>query len=135
MILGKRVFRPLTSRDICRIYELLHERSLVSFPITNQSINKIDALVSSIINKHYEKEFYPSIEQKVVAYLYFIIKDHPFTDGNKRAAVLSFEVLCDINNLKLKYSDIQLDALAVFVEKITDNDHQKIIQLLSDFLF
>jgi Virulence protein RhuM family/Fic/DOC family len=30
---------------------------------------------------------YPSVEERAAALLYFVIKDHPFTDGNKRPAV------------------------------------------------
>jgi len=131
---GKRTFRPLSSKEVCRAYELLHERNLVSFPLNQDSANKIDALVSNITGTFYAREIYPSLEQKVVAYLYFIIKDHAFVDGNKRTAILVFKVLCELNDLKIK-SDIALDSLAVFIEKINESDHQEVIRTLADILF
>ncbi len=30
------------------------------------------------------QDLYPSIEEKAAHLLYFVIKDHPFSDGNKR---------------------------------------------------
>ena len=36
------------------------------------------------------QELYPSIEEKAAHLLYFVIKDHPFVDGNKRIGSLLF---------------------------------------------
>lgn len=36
------------------------------------------------------KELYPSVEEKAAHLLYFIIKDHPFNDGNKRSGAFLF---------------------------------------------
>lgn len=44
-------------------------------------------------------ELYPSIEEKAAHLLYFLIKDHPFVDGNKRIASLLFIWFLEKNNL------------------------------------
>lgn len=36
------------------------------------------------------EELYPSIEEKAAHLLYFIIKNHPFVDGNKRSGAYAF---------------------------------------------
>ena len=36
------------------------------------------------------KEVYPGIEEKAANLLYFLIKDHPFVDGNKRIGAALF---------------------------------------------
>ena len=36
------------------------------------------------------QDLYPTIEEKAAHLLYFVIKDHPFTDGNKRIASFLF---------------------------------------------
>ena len=79
------------------MYELLLNRNLVSFPLTAETRNKVDSLVSNINSSYFDKEIYETTEEKAVAFLYFIIKDHPFIDGNKRTACLVFQVFCDIN--------------------------------------
>lgn len=92
-------------------------------------------MTNSITGSYFGRNIYPAIELKSVAYLYFIIKDHPFTDGNKRTASLVFEVVCNINNLQPNYSVFTLDKWAVFIEKIQERDHQKVIGELARILF
>ena len=131
----KKIFQPLTSKGVCQIYELLASRGLVSFPITPDGEKKVDAVVSNITNIYFGVEIYKSNEEKAVAYLYFLIKDHPFVDGNKRTASLAFETICDLNDLKPDYKDLGLDSLAVFIEKIQEQDHHRTIKLISGTIF
>jgi|SRR3989344_4400820 len=135
MMQEKKSFQPLTSNDVCQIYELLNKQGLVSFPITEIARNKVDSLVSSITGSYFGHEIYSSVEEKAVAYLYFLIKDHPFTDGNKRTASLTFSTLCELNGLNPYYEEIGLDELAVFIEKIQGSEHHEAIKMLADSLF
>jgi len=89
----KKIFQPVTSSDVCRIYELLYSEGLVSFPLVAAGLNKVDALVATITQSYFGTEIYSTVEEKAVAYLYFLIKDHPFIDGNKRTASLVFLVV------------------------------------------
>jgi len=132
---GRKPFQQVTSNAVCRTYELLHSKNLISFPITAEAREKVDALVTNISRSYWEKEIYPSHELKAVAYLYFLIKDHPFTDGNKRTASLVFSIVCDINELSPNYSEAELDEIAVFIEKVQEADHQSVIQILASVLF
>lgn len=36
------------------------------------------------------EELYPSIEEKAAHLLYFMVKNHPFADGNKRSGAFAF---------------------------------------------
>lgn len=98
-------------------------------------MHKIDALVANISSSYFGEEIYKSDEEKAVAYLYFIIKDHPFVDGNKRTACFSFLILCDLNELNPKFEDFTLDELAVFLESCQEKDHQQLIKAVSQLLF
>jgi prophage maintenance system killer protein len=54
---------------------------------------KDDSFKSSIstINQTFDgKELYPSVEEKAANLLYFVVKNHSFTDGNKRIAAWLF---------------------------------------------
>ena len=42
---------------------------------------------------------YPSIEEKAAHLLYFIVKNHSFTDGNKRIAAFLFLYFLEKNKL------------------------------------
>lgn len=72
-----------------------------------------------------------------MAYLYFLVKDHPFTDGNKRTASLVFASLCLTNNLNpgLGNGNPTLDELVVFIEKIQTEDHHAVIKEIAQMVF
>jgi len=65
---------------------------------------KDDSFKSSIstINQTFDgKELYPSIEEKAAHLLYFVVKNHSFTDGNKRIAAWLFVWYLAKNNYLL----------------------------------
>jgi prophage maintenance system killer protein len=134
MMKEKRIFQPLSSKSVCQIYELLLEDRYVSFPLTQNARDKVDGLVGSILGSYFGNESFKTPEEKAIAYLYFIIKDHPFTDGNKRTATLTFLTLCRLNNLKPDLSEFSLDTYAIFIEK-TNTDPHEFIGTLADILF
>lgn len=67
--------------------------------------------------------------------MYFLIKDHAFTDGNKRTGSFMFSIMCDLNNLKPNYKHFTLDQLAVFIEQQKDEDHHEWIRVIAMALF
>ena len=135
MTQAKKTFQPVTSSAVCQTYVLLAANKLVAFPISQQSISKVDTLVTNINATYFGVDLYLSNEERAIAYLYFIIKDHPFTDGNKRTAILTFQVVCYVNSLHPKFDGISLDALAVFIEKTNEPDHHKVIKAVTSLLF
>lgn len=135
MMKEKKIFQPLTSKNICEIYKLLHDEKVVSFPLNTDSQNKIDSLVANVNGSIFGVEKYATSEEKAVAYLFFMIKNHPFTDGNKRTAVLVFLVLCGINDLRRYLDNYDLDALAVFLEAYQGDDHQALIKMVAEKIF
>ncbi|MCW3467843.1 virulence protein RhuM/Fic/DOC family protein [Chitinophaga nivalis] len=45
------------------------------------------------------KELYPSVEEKAAQLLYFVVKNHSFSDGNKRIAAFLFVWFLEKNNM------------------------------------
>lgn len=133
----RKPFLPAPSESVCQIYEFLRKAGSVSFPITNSSRDKVDGIVASVTGSYYGEEIYLTTEEKAVAYFYFLIKDHPFTDGNKRTAALTFSCICVMNNISARLSEINttLDQTAVFIEQIREEDHHKVIKSLAELLF
>jgi prophage maintenance system killer protein len=87
------------------------------------------------------EELLPSIEQKAANLLYYIIKGHPFNDGNKRIGAYLFILFLSKNNAlykpngELKINDNALASLALLVA--TSNPEQKdiIIKLIMNILY
>ena len=49
-----------------------------------------EGIVGNIFQSFADQDVYPSIEEKAAHLLYFIVKDHPFMDGNKRSGAFAF---------------------------------------------
>ncbi len=130
----EKIFLPLTSKNICEIYNILCAAGLVTFPIPFDAEQKIQAIVANINGYSLGVPHYFSIEEKVFAYFYFIIKDHPFVDGNKRTATLVFLVLASMNKLQIVLPDYDLDALALYIEDRKPQDHHEFIYSISQLI-
>lgn len=133
----RKIFQPVPPKSIFQAYELLYRKGFIAFPLTQSAEGKVSAVVATITESYFGKEIYETRQEKAVAYLYLLIKDHPFTDGNKRTASLVFSIVCAINELSPRFGDgyPTLDELAVFIEKVQEQDHQKVIRLIAGLLF
>lgn len=63
--------------------------------------NSFQSSISTINQTFDGKELYPSIEEKAAHLLYFVVKNHSFTDGNKRIAAWLFVWYLAKNNYLL----------------------------------
>lgn len=52
--------------------------------------NSLEGSLATIMQTFDGKELYPSLEEKAAHLLYFLVKNHPFVDGNKRIAAALF---------------------------------------------
>lgn len=50
----------------------------------------IEGIVGNVMQSFSGKAVYETIEEKAAHLLYFMVKNHPFTDGNKRSGAFSF---------------------------------------------
>ena len=60
-------------------------------------------------------EIYTSLHQKAATYLYKLIISHCFTDGNKRAAILSTELFLNFNGYEFSASEDELYNLCLTI--------------------
>lgn len=81
-------------------------------------------------------DLYPTIEEKASNLLYFMIKNHPFVDGNKRSAAYSFIWFLQQNNiLNLnKITPETLTTLTLLIAESDPIDKNKIIKLILQLL-
>ena len=62
-------------------------------------------------------DLYPTIYDKASVYLYHIVQNHPFNDGNKRTAFGASYLFLKANNVEILFDDEFLEALVVEVAK------------------
>lgn len=83
--------------------------------------DQFEGILRTIYQSFGGEEMYPTVGEKAAHLLYFIIKDHPFFDGNKRIAALLFMVFLTMNEYGLmkdgtaKISDRALVALTLMI--------------------
>lgn len=86
------------------------------------------------------KELYPTIEDKTSHILYLIIKDHPFSDGNKRSGAFLFVYFLDKSNYlyrqngEKKISDNALTALALLVAESDPKEKETMIKIIKNLI-
>lgn len=76
---------------------------------------KLEGCLGSIKQTFAKKELYPTLNKKVAALFYFMIKDHPFQNGNKRVAVMSMIYFLYINKKDFKMDSQNLYNFAKWV--------------------
>ena len=83
---------------------------------------------------------YPSIEAKAAHLLYFVIKNHPFADGNKRSGAFLFVDFLNRNGRLLDaagntvINDIGLAALALLVAESAPENKGTMVRLIMNML-
>ncbi|MBX6421898.1 MAG: virulence protein RhuM/Fic/DOC family protein [Nevskia sp.] len=82
---------------------------------------------------------YTSVESKAAHLLYFVIKDHPFADGNKRNGSFLFVDFLNRNGRLFRDSeavinDVGLAALALLVAESAPKDKDVMIRLVMNML-
>ena len=86
------------------------------------------------------KDLYPSTQEKAANLLYFVIKDHPFYDGNKRIGSLLFILFLTLNDCHLtaqgetKISDRALTAIALLIAESEPKEKELIVSLVCKLL-
>lgn len=82
----------------------------------------------------------PSVEEKATNLLYYIIKGHPFNDGNKRIGAFMFILFLSKNNMlyknngELKINDNALVALSLMTAKSDPKQKETVISLIVNLL-
>jgi prophage maintenance system killer protein len=100
----------------------------------------LDAILGNLNQFFGGKKLYPSVEEKAAHLLYFVIKDHPFVDGNKRSASFLFILFLSKNNSLLnkkgerKINDNALVALALLVAESNPKEKEVMVALIANLL-
>ena len=87
-----------------------------------------------------KRDLYPSIEGKAAHLLYFLVKNHPFVDGNKRIAAFLFVWFLDANRILYRQdgtkrlADNALVALTLLIAESKSSDKDILIKVLVNMI-
>lgn len=100
----------------------------------------LDSLLGNLDQSVFGEPAYPSIESKAAHLLYFVIKNHPFCDGNKRSGAYLFVDFLHRNGRLLNTSgesvinDVGLAALTLLVAESDAANKETMIRLIMNML-
>lgn len=100
----------------------------------------LESIVKNLYQTFGGKELYKSLEGKAAHILYLIIKDHPFSDGNKRIGSFLFVYFLDKNNYlyretgEKKINDNALTALALLIAESNPKDKDVLVKIIINLI-
>ncbi len=96
----------------------------------------LQGILGSIDQTFDGKDLYPSVEEKAAHLFYFVIKDHPFADGNKRIGAFLFLLYLRENDLLESAAINQngLVALALLIAESDPKQKELMIRLILNLL-
>jgi len=101
--------------------------------------NGLSAIIGNLNQSVFGEPAYPTIEKKAAHLLYFIIKNHPLSDGNKRTGAFLFVDFLNRNKALMRngqpvINDIGLAALALLIAESAPEQKETMIRLIENML-
>jgi len=97
-----------------------------------KSNDSLKWILWNVFQTFWWNDVYPTIEEKAAHLLYFVVKNHPFTDWNKRTGAFSF--IWFLNRVgfefKEKITPEALTVLTLMVAESNPKDKEKLIGLI-----
>lgn len=99
----------------------------------------LEAIIGNIYQTFDNNDVYQSIEEKASNFLYMIVKNHVFIDGNKRIAATLFIYFLNFYDILYKNGKQVIDnntltALTLFIAESNPKEKEVIIDLVMNFL-
>lgn len=99
----------------------------------------LKAIIGSIYQTFDGKDVYKSLEEKAANFLYMLVKNHVFIDGNKRIAATLFIYFLFYNNILYKDDKELIDnnaltALTLLIAESNPKEKEIIVDLVMNFL-
>ena len=99
----------------------------------------LDSVLGNLEQTVFGEPAYPTIESKAAHLLYFMVKNHPFTDGNKRSGAFFVDFLHRNQRLLNAQGDMIINntglaALTLLVAESDPNQKETLIKLIMNML-
>jgi len=136
---GKEVYQ-LTYEEAIKKIEISKKEYSNSNLFGQEKDNSFKSSIATIYQTFDGKDLYPSIEEKAANLLYFIVKNHSFSDGNKRIAAFLFLYFLERNGLlftkegRKRIANNALVALTLMVAVSKPEEKDTIIKIIVNLI-
>lgn len=106
----------------------------------NEKDKSFESSLATIYQTFDSVDLYPSFEEKAANLLYFVVKNHSFSDGNKRIAAGLFVYFLDMNNKLLneagnkRIGDNALVAITIMIAESKSEEKDIMIKLVVNLI-
>lgn len=106
----------------------------------NQKDDSFKGSINNIYQTFDGIDLYPSVEEKAANLLYFVVKNHSFSDGNKRIAAYLFIWFLDRNDLLYRadgtkrIADNALVALTLMIAESKPEEHEMMVKVIVNLI-
>lgn len=106
----------------------------------NEKDDSFKSSLETIYQTFDGQELYPSIEEKAANLLYFIVKNHAFTDGNKRIAAAVFAWFLDRHDFlyndrgEKRIADNALVAFTLLIAESKPDEREMIVKVIINLI-
>ena len=94
----------------------------------------LEAILGNIEQTMFGEPLYRSREEKAANLLYFVVKDHPFTDGNKRIGALLFLLYMTREGIEHRPDPGALTALTLLIAESAPSNKDLMIRLIVNLI-
>lgn len=118
----------------------LKERFGGSALFGNEKDDSFQGSLAAICQTFGGNYLYPSVEEKAAHLLYFVIKNHSFSDGNKRIAAFLFVWFLDKNNIlygedgRKRIADNALVAFTLMIAESKPEEKEMMVKVIVNLI-
>ena len=95
--------------------------------------NQLEGILLGLNQSFAEEFLYPTNIERAAHLLYFVIKDHPFSDGNKRIGCLLFLIYLNKSKI-ITPENNSLIAMALMIAESDPKQKNLIVQLIINLI-
>lgn len=96
--------------------------------------NVLESCIATPFQTFDKKHLYKGLSEKAAVLFYLMIKNHPFSNGNKRIAVTTLLVFLSLNGKWIEVSDQELYNFAVWVASSPPQVIDQTVDAIKNFI-
>lgn len=112
--------------------ELVHKGEATELFAQERASGSLAGIMGNVLQSVFGRDAYETVEEKAAHLLYFVIKNHPFTDGNKRTGAFSF--VWFLRKTGVDFADVispeTLTTLTLLIAESNPRDKNRMIGLV-----
>lgn len=135
---NRPIYRITYEKCVQMVEKMRHSFHTDVFGVEKEA-GKVSGIIAAVYQSVFGEDAYPSVEEKAANLLYFMIKDHPYSDGCKRIAASLFLEFLDKNGVLFRdgikrLSDGTLVAITIMIAESKPEEKDIMVKLVMNLL-